>query len=275
VAIVGLPPLGNFASEFLLYLGAFRGLLGPLPALAPLAVIAALALIGGLAAACFAKAAGVAFLGEPRQGIEPHGRLGPLTAGPLLALALGCVALGAGSPWVAQALAPAVAVVSGLPPAEVEERFGAACEPLYGVVGVGGVLAGLVAALALLRWRLLAGREVGSAGTWDCGYARPTARMQYTGSSFAQPLLDLFAPALRLRRRRPRLTAYFPPPSPAGAEDVETQTADVTGAFYRPAYQGLSWLLAQLRWLQSGRVQIYVLYIVLTLLVLLVGFLGA
>src|SRR5512142_3352964 len=49
IAIVGLPPLNGFASEFLIYLGAYRAeaALGPTGAAPGLLVIAALALIGG------------------------------------------------------------------------------------------------------------------------------------------------------------------------------------------------------------------------------------
>ena len=70
VAICGLPPLNGFVSEWLIYVGAFRGGASSRRRrgrLAALAVLAALALIGGLAAACFVKAFGVVFLGEPRS----------------------------------------------------------------------------------------------------------------------------------------------------------------------------------------------------------------
>ena len=69
VAISGLPPLNGFVSEFLIYLGAFKGGIstgGPV-AVPLLALIAGLALIGGLAVACFTKAFGIVFLGEPRS----------------------------------------------------------------------------------------------------------------------------------------------------------------------------------------------------------------
>jgi len=67
-AICGLPPLNGFVSEFLIFLAAYGGAVGlaPAPAAASIAVIAGLAIIGGLAAACFTKAFGVVFLGEPR-----------------------------------------------------------------------------------------------------------------------------------------------------------------------------------------------------------------
>src|SRR5204863_144836 len=55
--------------------------------------------------------------------------------------------------------------------------------------------AGLVATMVILwslRAWMLAGRAVRRAPTWSCGFEAPTARMQYTASSFAAPLLDLF-----------------------------------------------------------------------------------
>ena len=74
VAISGLPPLNGFVSEFLIFLGAFKGGISTRrPVAVPLlAVIAGLALIGGLAVACFTKAFGIVFLGEPRSEHVSH-----------------------------------------------------------------------------------------------------------------------------------------------------------------------------------------------------------
>src|SRR5216684_667046 len=68
VAISGLPPLNGFISEFLIYLASFKGAmtLDGVNSVPMLATIAGLALIGGLAAACFTKAFGIVFLGQPR-----------------------------------------------------------------------------------------------------------------------------------------------------------------------------------------------------------------
>ena len=69
IAISGLPPLNGFISEFLIYLGIFKnGISARFASIIPaLVVIGSLALIGGLALACFTKAFGVIFLGEPRS----------------------------------------------------------------------------------------------------------------------------------------------------------------------------------------------------------------
>src|SRR5262249_54491821 len=46
--------------------------------------------------------------------------------------------------------------------------------------------------------------------TWDCGYAAPSARMQYTASSFAASIVRLFGWALRPSVHAVRLQAPFP-----------------------------------------------------------------
>jgi len=94
--------------------------------------------------------------------------------------------------------------------------------------------------------------------------------MQYTASSFAQPLTALFAPLLRTRQQQPVLTEYFPQEAALATETPEPWREDL----YQPVFRAVGWGLARLRWLQHGRVQLYVLYIAVTLLVLLVWYLG-
>ena len=66
-AIIGVPPLNGFVSEWLVFQGLF-GAGSDGGALRPaLLGIPALALVGALALACFAKVAGVVFLGSPRE----------------------------------------------------------------------------------------------------------------------------------------------------------------------------------------------------------------
>ena len=52
---------------------------------------------------------------------------------------------------------------------------------------------------------------------------------------------------------------------------LETVTPDLTHEeMYRPMFERVNGWLSQVRWLQHGKVQLYVLYIAVTLLVLLV-----
>jgi formate hydrogenlyase subunit 3/multisubunit Na+/H+ antiporter MnhD subunit len=272
-AICGLPPLNGFVSEWLIYLGAFHGAISPgrTPALPALTVIGGLALIGGLAAACFTKAFGIVFLGTERTDLSAHAHEPGLAMRlPMLALAAGCMLIGCFAPWVVGALAPVVERATGLPAESVRANLTNATRPLLFVVLA---TLGLLVVIALLAgWRrwMLAGRRVEESLTWDCGYAQPSPRMQYTASSFAQPLTDLFGLLLQTRRRMVAPTGFFPREA-----SLVTETPDVCAEYlFRPVFRGIGHGLASLRWLQHGRVNLYVLYIALTLLVLLIWKLG-
>ncbi|HKY33798.1 MAG TPA: proton-conducting transporter membrane subunit [Candidatus Polarisedimenticolia bacterium] len=272
-ALSGLPPLNAFAGELLLYLSALSGLLaldGP-AALLPAAAVAGLAMTGGLAAACFARLAGIVWLGEPRTP-EAAGASGT-PAGlrrPMTVLAAGALIL-AVLPAAGLALAaPAAAVCLAAPPGS-SPAWEAGRAPMMWL-SAGAVLTALLAAAV---WRLRERRPARGASrtgpTWDCGYDLPSPRMQYTASSFSSPLASLFTwiPSGRVRGEAPA------GPFPVSASyDVEI-ARPFQERIYRPAFASVARGLARLRWLQHGRVQLYVLYIVVTLIVLIVRLLVA
>ena len=268
VAIYGLPPLNGFVSEFLIFLGAFKGGIsgGGEIAVPLLALIASLGLIGGLAAACFTKAFGIVFLGEARSehGSRAH-EAGWAMRLPMLVLAAGCVLIGLFAPVVVKSLQAVLENATGLPPENVRESLAAATNPLtFVVIGVAAFLL-LLLALILLRRGLLSGRRVEESVTWDCGYARPTARIQYTASSFVQPFTTLFRWLLGSHRQLQRPEGIFPTKA-----SFATETPDLTHEeLYRPGFLKINWGISKLRWLQQGHVQLYVLYIAVTLIVLL------
>lgn len=111
------------------------------------------------------------------------------------------------------------------------------------------------------------GRESGGPGigTWDCGYARPTARMQYTASSFARSIADMFGWVLRPRLHRPRVEGAFPASS-AMESHVDDATLD---RVIVPASRELERRFGWFRRFQQGLTQHYVLYILIIVLALL------
>jgi hypothetical protein len=128
----------------------------------------------------------------------------------------------------------------------------------------------LIVMLVLVRRKVLAGRRVERAVTWDCGYTAPTPRMQYTASSFAQPLVLLFRLFLQPREEIHRPEGLFPKRA-----SLHTHTADVfRQRIYQPLFTGIAWLATKLHWFQQGRIQVYVLYIALTIFILLIWKLG-
>lgn len=263
VAICGLPPLNGFVSEWLIYLGAFRSsfALSGMGAIAAVVALAALSLIGGLAVACFVKVFGVVFLGRPRAHAAVSAREGPpsmrLT---VVAGALACVAIGF---W------PQGAVRIVAEPARLLVGQEMAVADLVGAVGpialVAAILVGLILALALLRWGLLRGREVRAAPTWGCGYSSPTPRMQYTAASFVSPLLEPFAILLRRRERQEGPTGYFPSDA-----HHELHYDDFAGErILLPVTRKIVSALGRMRVIQHGRINLYLIYILLTFVILL------
>ncbi len=274
VAISGLPPLNGFVSEFLIYVGAFKGaaLIGNGSAVALLAVIAGLALIGGLATACFTKAFGIVFLGEPRSEHPQHAHESDKSIlFPMVLLAAGCFIIGLSGfriirvmPYVVENLI-SPSSPGGFEPAAVRAEIFLASDYLRSFTYGALAILGLAALIALLRLRLLSGRTVREAGVWDCGYVKPTARMQYTASSFAQPIIDFFNVFQHGRKRFRPPQGYFPATAYFETETLDTSQEGV----YRPIFETVGRMLSKLRVMQHGRIQLYVLYIVLTLIVLL------
>lgn len=265
VAISGLPPLNGFVSEFVIYIASFQGAMkmDVYPAMFLLGVIAGLALIGGLAAACFTKAFGIVFLGEPRTSDAANGHESSrwMTI-PMMFLAAACAAIGLLGPLIMQAMSPVIGTVLG--DSRIAGIHTAANYLLYVTAGC-AVFIILLAAIAGLRSYLLSGRSVGTSVTWDCGYAAPTARMQYTASSFAQPVMELFQFFLRTKKHIAIPDTYFP-----SSANFESHTPDIGREhLYKPVFTGIKKFFGQMKIVQEGHIHIYVLYIVVTLLILL------
>jgi hydrogenase-4 component B len=269
-AICALPPLNGLIGEWLIYNGAFAagGAIGGAShaghAIAAWAVVPTLAVAGGLAAACFVRAYGVAFLGEPRTGaVERAHEGGWLLRLPMLAGAAACAWIGLWPGPVVRWMAPAVGDLAG----SVDPAAQAALlEPLAALSRVAAALLILTALIAALRAALLRGRRVDTAPTWGCGYAAPSPRMQYTSRSFAQPLLTPFATLVHARVERSGPAGFFP----AGAR-YEEHLSDMAGErALVPASRWVVRSLSRLHVIQQGRIQLYLAYVLLTLLALLV-----
>jgi len=267
-AISGLPPLNGFISEFLIYLASFKGAvsLGASGNVPMLAALSGLALIGGLAAACFAKAFGIVFLGHPRtEHAENAHEAGLAMLAPGFILAAGCIAIGLFGSAVVRSMAPLISTVTGLSLIPVGQNLAEASNSVARVGYFGAVLIGLATLLSLARRIALSPRRVATAETWGCGYASPSPRMQYTGASFAQPLTEIFAAFLQTHQSFTGLEEFFPQ-----AAEFHTHTDDPYQSYvFRPLFRGISRGMTYLRPLQQGKVQLYVLYIAITLLALL------
>jgi hydrogenase-4 component B len=267
-AISGLPPLNGFISEFLIYLASFKGAvaLSAFGSVPVLATISGLALIGGLAVACFTKAFGIVFLGQPRNECAEHADEANLAmVAPAFVLAAGCVLIGLLGASVVRSLGPLISSVTGLRLVVVARSLAEAASSVRSVAQFGALLIAMAAVLTVARTKMLARRQVSMGPTWDCGYAAPSPRMQYTASSFAQPLTASFRMLLRTREVLTGLDEMFPQQA-----EFHSHTDDPYRSYlFEPLFHSINRAMAFLRPLQQGRVQLYILYIALTLLALL------
>lgn len=263
-AISGVPPFNGFVSEWIIYIAsASSSTLGE----ARLAAVSigALALIGGLALACFTKAYGTLCLGVPRTEAARTARdPGPAMLVPMAALAALCVFIGLWPGPVLSLVEGAAASVSGVPPEAAGPALAGAVSGarLIGAIGAAVILIG--ALLALLRALLIGGR-VSRGTTWGCGFTAPTARCQYTASSYAMPLTRVFAPILGSKTKASPPAGYWP----AEASFTSHCPDRVLDGLLYPFGSAFVNLLARFKRRQSGRLQYYMLYVAIFLLLLL------
>jgi hydrogenase-4 component B len=253
VAICGLPPLNGFVSEWLVYLGLLDAVTSHNAASwAAMPAVIVLGATGALALASFVKAAALVFLGAPRTraAAQAH-ECGPAMRAPMLALAGLCLA----SAWMPGTCWGVLrrAVDAWRPGWESAE----APVPLATLGAVQLAFAVLACAAAGWLWRKARGERLRRAVTWDCGFVAPSARMQYTGGSFASIAAGWFAWMLRPERvqRRPR------GPFPARAERIDRVPETVLERVIGPAGAWVMRLSTAVRRLQHGRLQFYIVYV--------------
>ena len=265
-AICGLPPLNGFVSELLIFLGLFRAAASGTGASGLGAALGApaLALIGALALACFVKAYGAVFLGAPRSAAAADVHESPVTLlAPMGALAACCLLIGLAPFALAPVLENVIAGWTGTPLAAPFRL--ATLAPLTTIALLGGALAAAAGVAAVFLVRQAAAPATPRALTWDCGYARPAPRMQYTASSFAQMLVGFLRRFLRPRVHLPEIQGLF-----AASSRFESHVDDVVldGQLVPFGRAATRWL-GGVRRLQQGLIQHYVLYILVTVVVLL------
>jgi hydrogenase-4 component B len=268
-AAAALPGANAFLSEALLYLGFFEAARDS----SAVAIGAAgVAIAGALAVVCFVRLSGIVFLGSPRSESAQHAQeAGWAMRAPIIALAVASIVPGL---WPALLVAPLATIIG-------THAVTAALTPFILPLRITALASIGVAALLLLRAR--GSKRV---GTWDCGYAAPSARMQYTGRSLGEWLSERLSPAFfrpAVQIVSPTM-ALLPAARGEGARRADEGRTTLTGLFpaaaslevridepfadrvYIPSARRWAERAARLRWLQQGRLPLYLLYIFVTLL---------
>ena len=278
LAAAALPPGNGFVSEWLL----LQAMLHPGPDAGTLLTIAAplgvavVAATAGIGVMTYVKAVGTGLLAKPRSSQAAGAVESPPSMLTGMALAtLACAALAVLPTFVTPALARATGVL-GLAGDPLGTDAGAVAlsvrgaqvmlYPLWMLVAVaGGTVVVALVARAFGRARRRAARA------WDCGDGPLTARMEYTATSFAEPLQrvfdDVLAPERDVDVSHARESAYH-----VQALTYRQRIPDrVENRLYGPLVAGLRAVGERARGLANGSLHRYLGYLLAALLAVLVA----
>ncbi|MBZ4653201.1 MAG: formate hydrogenlyase subunit 3/multisubunit Na+/H+ antiporter, MnhD subunit [Peptococcaceae bacterium] len=276
-SLVALPPLNGFVGEWLILKALFNLSIAidslTIKALGLLA-ISVLALVGALVATAGVKMYGSVFLALPRSYQAEKARETSL------------------SMHIAMGLAAFICVVLGVLPGKISLLLGSLLElywpsarvpaqdgfwQLCNVPKLGGevyyplFLGLLIVIIAILTWRLLpfifGQTSVRRSETWTCGIT-PDATMEYTGTGFTEPVRvvfkNIFLPTREISQIyqvRPYFSRviYF-------RDNIKPVIEE---GLYKPLMKLFLAFSKYVRRMQTGSVQMYLAYILITLVILL------
>ena len=273
-AISALPPLNGFVSEWLTFQAILVSPQLPqwvLKFLVP-AVGAMLALSAALAATCFVKAFGITFLGRPRSPAAANAEEADRwSQGAMFAFTLLCVLFGVLPGFVIDALAPAVASLTGARvPVQVDVAWWSIAPIAESRSSYNGLLvlifsaiSGLLAAYLIHRF---AARRFRRAPAWDCGFPDPQPATQYTAGSFAQPIRRVFGTHLFAARE----SIEMPPPGDMRPARMHVRMRDlIWDRLYQPVADGVDYLARRSNVLQFLTIRRYLSLVFFSLIILL------
>jgi len=274
VAISALPPFNGFVSEWMTFQAI---LLSPqlpnwgLKLIIP-AVGGLLALAAALAAACFVKLYGISFLGRPRSDVAASAHeTDRFSLAAMFALAALCFVAGILPGLFIDALAPVSEAMVGnvmphqtgldwltiVPIAQSRSSYNGLLVFLF------AALSGMAAATAIHR---LASDRLRRAPAWDCGYPDPNPAIQYSASSFSQPIRRVFGSVIFAARE----IGEMPQPlSPAPARFTVEMRDLIWDALYAPIAKVIGVATERVNMLQFLTIRRYLTLVFAALIVLL------
>lgn len=259
LSMAAVPPTNGFVSEWLMIKTVISSGVGDsvMNVVLPM-IVAVLGICGMMAAASYARMYGFMFLGRPRsEEVAKPNKVDRISLVPLGMLAVCCVVMGVFSMPIIYAIA------------------GSACDSLdiaYVVQNTISdslnlvILSSIMILICLVLYLLfrLFRKKKDIATTWDCGIElKPN--MQYSSVGFSQPLVRVFHP--------------FYGDTTEITDDVEEDTSVYRIRFVEPFYtyvlspigRGAMKIANKIGLIQTGNIQAYLAYLLITLIVVLLA----
>ncbi len=253
LALAAIPPMNGFVSEWMM----LQSLLGTDAMASDLRVampllVAMMGVCGMIVATSYARLYAFIFLGRPRsQGAAEPRPLRKGSLAPMAVLAASCVGMGLFAFPLMDAMADGMAELTGSP-SYYGDALAGSLEPLT----LGILLTGCVIVLFVLTRLFRRNRTIYE--TWGCGGGLDE-RMQYSSEGFSQPIVRVFHP-------------IYQEVSVKKGDRYSTQFVEPFVKYiYRPFGALLTYLSKQVTRLQTGNIQSYLGYILITLVVALMA----
>ena len=274
----GLPLGAGFASEWLLLQSLIHAppAGNTLLALAMPLSVGAVALTTGLGIAAMVKAFGVGFLARPRSAAAEKAREAPtsMLIGMTLA-AVACVVFAVAPVLLGPTLGRVLAALPTVGGDAAGPRLGTILR-LPGVAGslspsliAGALVLAVLLALGLARWGVRHRPAAVVSPLWACGADSLSPRMQYTATSFAEPLQRVFDDVLR-PDTDVEITHFAESRYLVERVTYRTRQADpVEQRCYTPVVRAVTTWAGWVRRAHTGSVHLYLAYGALGLLVVL------
>jgi hydrogenase-4 component B len=266
IAISGLPPLNGFISEFLIFTSLFTGIGNPefYPLIIIFIAMLSLVLIGGLALLCFTKVFSVVFLGQPRS-IYPEK---PVEAKNIMLISkllpvVPIILIGILPFLIIKPLMSLTGSIFGFAGTIPADSF---FQPMKYVSLSAVSLLSLIVLVLIIRKMVVRNRKILTGPTWGCGYTAVDAKQQYTATSFIQEYTALTKPIIKTGFSKIKYSddELFPE-----KRDFHSHSDDFVKSrlIFKPADFIIN-ILRRAAIFQTGRLQHYVLYVLLFLLLI-------
>jgi len=272
LAIGGLPPFNGFVSEFILFTGFLNGIMTMelLHSTLMILSLAGLAIIGGLSLLTFTKSFGTIFLGSPREQLHHNpSEVSLVMRIPQFLIVAVMLSIGIFPQLYFSAVLHLIIFV--VPSVQLPDvsAFHSTITLMTNVGTYSLMFLCLLILVFVIRKILVRNRSVSIDTTWGCGYIAPNSRMQYTGKSYSKTLGKLLGFVTTEKKKYTELKAeeIFPQQRTHSAHYIDFFEDNIFDKGVNRLIHGMGYF----RFIQNGRIQMYVLYGVFFIMLIFLG----
>ncbi|MBF0300940.1 MAG: hypothetical protein HQK51_19685 [Oligoflexia bacterium] len=272
LAVIGVPPLNGFISEFLIYNSLFRGVaFHDFSFILAVLAILTLATLGMTSFMSFSKAFALTFLGEFRGkeiAEESKSELKSSMYYPLLILSFMCLLMGLFPLFITKLIFNVLDLSFALHALTNHDYALYVARPINYISVALLVLFIIFFLILTVRHYLYKGKVNRQTVTWDCGFEKINPRAQYSGNSFSFSMVDFLRPLILLRENYGKIKEIF-----AHSTTYQVDVGDlVEDKLIFKVIRFVFYLTKQGIWIEKGTIQLHIFYIAISLFLTVVGF---